>query len=67
MAKKEIFIEVLKPCWMNGVQHGIGSVVKVAENDGLMAIGLKKAKLSGAKDEKFVAFGKKATPAQEKK
>jgi hypothetical protein len=68
MAKKEMYVEILKPCWMNGAQHGAGSIALVSESDGLMAIGLKKAKKSDAKAEKYVPFGKKvAAPAPEKK
>lgn len=60
MAYREVFVEITKACWHAGKQHGVGSIVKMKENDANLCLGLGRAKLSDAKSEKFVSFGKKA-------
>jgi hypothetical protein len=58
MAQKEVFVEITRACWVYGVQVGVGSIVKMKENDANMCKGLGKAKDSEAKAEKLVAFKK---------
>lgn len=68
MAQKDVFVEVTKPMWHAGICHGIGSVVKMKENEANLCKGRGRAKLSDAKAEKHMIFGHKAeAPKAEKK
>jgi len=60
MATKEVFVEILKPCWIKGVDCGTGSIVKLPQNEANLCAGLKKGKIVNAAGEKIVPHAKPA-------
>jgi hypothetical protein len=60
MAAKEVFVEIKKACWIAGVQQGVGSIVKMKENDANLCKGLGRGVIVNAKEEKHVPFTKKS-------
>ena len=59
MAQKDVFVEILRHCWIKGVDCGVGSVVKLPQNEANLCIGLKKGKIASATSEKHVPHVKK--------
>ena len=58
MALKDMFIEIVRQCRIEGKECGVGSIVSLNENDAKYVIGLGKAKKSDSKAVKIVPIEK---------